>query len=124
MLLLTGRLVLGIGVVVLSVDLGRQLHRWLQLQDRWPALRQTTLSLVLGLLPTLIVGGELLLELADYSYLSLYWSVSPSKTGIVLFWGFLCWKCLQEWDACLGAQALQTDIFEVDVQTLGQQSTG
>ena len=28
LLLLIGRLVLGIGVIILSVDLGRQLHRW------------------------------------------------------------------------------------------------
>ena len=89
MLLLIDRLVLGIGVLVLSVDLGRQLRRWVQLQDHWPALRQTTLRLVLGLLPKLIVGGGLLLELAGYSYLSLYWSVSLSKIGMVLFWGFL-----------------------------------
>ena len=66
-LLLIDRLVLGIGVLVLSVDLGRQLRRWVQLQDHWPALRQTTLRLVLGLLPKLIVGGGLLLELAGYS---------------------------------------------------------
>ena len=66
-MLLIGRLVLGIGVLVLSVDLGRQLRRWVQLQDHWPALRQTTLRLVLGLLPKLIVGGGLLLELAGYS---------------------------------------------------------
>ena len=81
------------------------------------------MSLVLGSLPTLIIGGGLLLELAGYSYLSLYWSVSLSKTGIVLFWGFLCWKCLQEWDARSDAQPLQTEILEVDVQTLGQQPT-
>ena len=122
-LLLIGRLVLGIGVLILSVDLGRQLRRWVQLQDHWPALRQTTLGLILGSLPTLIIGGGLLLELAGYSYLSLYWSVSLSKTGIVLFWGFLCWKCLQEWDARSDVQPPQTDILEVDVQTLGQQST-
>ena len=66
-MLLIGRLVLGIGVLVLSIDLGRQLRRWVQLQDHWPALRQTTLRLVLGLLPKLIVGGGLLLELAGYS---------------------------------------------------------
>ena len=66
-LLLIDRLVLGIGVLVLSVDLGRQLRRWVQLQDHWPALGQTTLRLVLGLLPKLIVGGGLLLELAGYS---------------------------------------------------------
>ena len=107
----------------MSVDLGRQLRRWVQLQDHWPALRQTTLGLILGSLPTLIIGGGLLLELAGYSYLSLYWSVSLSKTGIVLFWGFLCWKCLQEWNARSDAQPPQTDILEVDVQTLGQQST-
>ena len=56
-LLLIGRLVLGIGVLILSVDLGRQLRRWVQLQDHWPALRQTTLGLILGSLPTLIIGG-------------------------------------------------------------------
>ena len=69
------------------------------------------------------IGGGLLLELGGYSYLRLYWSVSLSKTGIFLFWGFFCWKCLQEWDARLDAQPLQTDILEVDVQNLGQQST-
>ena len=57
-LLLIGRLVLGIGVLILSVDLGRQLRRWVQLQDHWPALRQTTLGLILGSLPTLIIGGD------------------------------------------------------------------
>ena len=116
MLLLIGRLVLGIGVLVLSVYLGRQLRRWAQLQDHRPVLRQTTLRLVLSLLPTLNIGGGLLLELAGYIYLSLYWSVSLSKIGMVLFCGFLCWKCLQEWDARLDAQPLQTDILEVDVQ--------
>jgi small-conductance mechanosensitive channel len=122
-LLLIARLVLGIGVLVLSVGLGRQLRRWIQLQEHRLALQRTSLSLIISSLPTLIIGSGLLLELAGYSHLSLYWSVSLSKTSIVLFWGFLCWRCIQEWDAHLGAKPIQTDLLEVDAQTMGQQST-
>lgn len=122
-LLLLARVVLGVGVLVLSVELGRRLRQWIQQQDEWSVSRRAVLGLVLGSLPTLTVGGGLLLELVGYSYLGLYWSVSLSQTVIVLFWGFLCWQCLQEWDNRLEFQQEDLSEMEVNARTLGQHST-
>ena len=104
-LLLIGRIVLGIGVLILSVDLGRQLRRWVQLQDHWPALSQTTLGLILGSLPTLIIGGGLLRTGGLFLPQSLLVSFSEQDRDCPILG--LCWKCLQEWDACSDAQPLK-----------------
>ncbi len=46
----------------------------------------------------IIVWGGILLEIAGYGILALYWYTSWGWTGVVSLWGLLLFKILKEWD--------------------------
>lgn len=60
----------------------------------------TATPLIVGLGYT-IAGGGLLLELAGYGQLALYWFMSWGRTVVVLSWAGLLFFSLREWNATL-----------------------
>jgi small-conductance mechanosensitive channel len=73
----------------------------------WNTTRVRTVRNVLTAGGTILPVGMILLDLAGYTKLSLFWAVSWGRTAAILFWAGLCFMSLREWSRHL--KAPQTD---------------
>ncbi len=69
-----------------------------QITNRSTDNYRTYLKTVLFGFGDIIIGGSLLLEIAGYGSLSLYWLTSWGQSMVVLLWGGLIFLVLSEWD--------------------------
>lgn len=101
-LLLLYRLGLEVALLAWSFIFWRELKRQISVNPpRWMLGRPWIFNVFMGAGYGIALGG-VMLELAGYAQLAIYWYVGWARSLVLGLWGFLFYRSLTDWDVSIG----------------------